>query len=380
MPPTDSQSDVPRPNDTSANSVNTSENPRPDLSGQNITDDLKSGQFRISTLLSWTAVTCILLGTVGVRVNLAQIDSRSLLFFGAIFATPLTCIPFLIDQMRLKKNGLKFSLFWRLWITACVGIYSMLALMLATIGFSPEWKGAKAKHWFYYTLDGGAGLTLWPIYAVGAILFTIALFHPNRAKKSVSFLIASMTCSAISFWYVFATLFLKFAGEEAIPIVLIPGACGICYAIYSAIIIRNQTFSWGQTVSQWKFLVTWVGGLAFSIFLKYPLAVSLYNSLPDEAPDGCFIVTAATKGHPEFVGTWHDSSQDCLLNQQLLTFWAFEKRIKERSPCTHQIMRKIYNRVGPLFARMIVFRWQADLVYLSLKPLELLASLAIRRS
>ena len=33
-------------------------------------------------------------------------------------------------------------------------------------------------------------------------------------------------------------------------------------------------------------------------------------------------------------------------------------------------MRSIYNRLGPVLARLIVFRWQADLVYLLLTPAE----------
>ncbi len=47
---------------------------------------------------------------------------------------------------------------------------------------------------------------------------------------------------------------------------------------------------------------------------------------------------------------------------------------------THQAVRSIYNRIGPVLAGLIVFRWQADLVYLLLTPAEwLLDKIAVGR-
>ena len=98
--------------------------------------------------------------------------------------------------------------------------------------------------------------------------------------------------------------------------------------------------------------------------------MKIYEDLPDEMPDHCFVVTAATKGHRNVVHTWFDADDDRLLNQQLLTFWKFEHLLKLQTPKFHWLIRRIYNRIGPVVARLIVFRWQADLVYLLLKPAE----------
>ena len=142
------------------------------------------GQINISTLLSWTAVICFLL----VWMDVKNLDSNffgndlmfSIIVFAIFIGPPFTCIPFLIDRLLLKKDGLNFSFLWGFWLVFCVAIYSVLMLMLATVAFEPEWKGSKGLHWSYYLLDGVAGTTLWPIYFLGAIAFAgmlLSLIH-----------------------------------------------------------------------------------------------------------------------------------------------------------------------------------------------------------
>lgn len=329
-----------------------------------------TNQFRITTLLSWTAVACVLFASLDIRKIVDPYGVTMLAFF---FAPPLTCIPVLIDHLLKKHNGLVFTLFWRIWMTFGVCVYSIVMLMLATIAFAPDWKGSKGTHWLYYLLDGWAGTTLWPIYFVGAILFAVAVNNPEKPRRSVIYLLAATTCTAISFWYVFAATFMKFVPNEPTMLTLVPGATGVCYAIYCAIILREREFTWGDTRAQGRAVIAWLGALAISICVKYPLAVRLYNHLPSNPPEDCFVVTAATRGHCRVVGTWYDAKQNRLLNQQLLTFWEFENWLKIRFPQTHRLIRLIYDRVGPLFARLIIFRWQADCVYVLLKPLEWLA-------
>jgi len=341
------------------------------------------GQFRISTLLSWTAVICFLMTVFRVDEFIASIDPTrvstesdeilSMLTAFAIFILPpWICIPILIDQFLERENGLNFKLAWRIILVMFVAIFSVLMLMLATVAFSPDWKESKGPSWFYYTLDGWAGLTLWPIYGIGASLFASGITKPELAKRNPLILYGVLTCAAISFWYVLATLFMSFAHGEKL-FATVPGGCGVCYAIYAGIIWRNAEFSASSLLQYWQTTVGWLVFLVASIIAKYPLATRIYDELPDEAPEGCFIVTAATRGHQSVVGTWFDEEQDRLLNQQLLVFWKFESQIKQRFPQAHVLIRWIYNRIGPIVARMIVFRWQADLVYWTLKPIELLA-------
>ena len=197
---------------------------------------MRIGQFRILTLLSWTTIVCFLMATMGSFAlsganngNLPVWESLSRLGFLLIFFTPaLFCIPILVDRL-FQRDGLEFGLFWRTWLILCLGVYSMLMLMLATIAFEADWKGSKGLHWSYYVLDLFAGMTLWPMYAIGVGLFIYALSSPTSAKRNPLLLLGVGTCAAISIWYTLATLLLNFTGNEGPVFAIVPGATGIAY-------------------------------------------------------------------------------------------------------------------------------------------------------
>lgn len=344
-----------------------------------------SGQFNISTLLSWTAVVCFLLVWTDAKSFTSNFRFRAndLIFVVVVFAIfiapPFTCIPFLIDRLLLKQGGLNFSIFWQIWLLFCVAIYSMLMLILATITFgaNADWKGAKGMHWSHYILDGIAGTTLWPVYLAGTMAFVAMLFRPNNAKRNVLLFFGPVICALISFWYTFAVLYLNFATHNPF-FAIVPGATGICYTLYCVILWKNRQFTLVDFKAKWLQITAWITSLLISIGIKIPLAMKFYEQLPDEMPDDCFVVTAATKGHQNVVHTWFDVENDRLLNQQLSTFWKFEDLLKHQTPKFHVAIRRIYNRIGPVVARSIVFRWQADLVYLLLKPTEWIIQLSLR--
>ncbi len=106
----------------------------------------------------------------------------------------------------------------------------------------------------------------------------------------------------------------------------------------------------------------------------------VYASLPDKSPD-CFIVTAASRGHPSVVGPLTEVRRAGRIrsaNKQLLIFWQFEALWSSRAPRTHAAFRSIYNRLGPIIARQITSSWQADAVYAALKPMEWMAACGCR--
>ena len=305
-------SEEPLPENDAGHSLPVAKQIFPDEGAATGSPENRNRQFRISTLLSWTAVVAILLAFF--RFDSFDFDGESLTswreslfhltFIFCFFAAPLTCLPVLIDHLLLKQGGLVFSLFWRIWLTICLAIYSMLMLMLATTAFAPEWKGSKGLHWSYYTLDNWPGTTLWPIYFLGASLFIAALFQPEKARRSMLYLVATLTCVAISGWYVLACRFFNFTrglGNSS-SVEFVPAAAGLGYLLYSAIIFRNRNYSWHDFRKQGSELACWFGGLFVSIGLKYPLALSLYLRLPDAPPDDCFVVSAATRGHRRIVG------------------------------------------------------------------------------
>ena len=124
--------------------------------------------------------------------------------------------------------------------------------------------------------------------------------------------------------------------------------------------------------------MTWVASVALSIWAKYPLAKEFYEGLPDQPPDRCFIVSAASRGHAKFVGSWRDQQSGLVINHQLIRFREFEMLLRQRQPRTHFWLRRVYNIVGPWIAKTIRFRWQADLMFTFLLPLELVAIILVR--
>ena len=351
---------------------------RPENAGR-----IESGQFRISTILVWMLIVCTYLVTFNVSDAFGgeHLQFEELFFevcFVLLLFTPAsTCIPYLIDRLLNKTGGLIFSGFWIFWMTICVGVYSFLMLMLATTAFTPDWKGSKGSHWTFYLLDDWAGMTLWPIYLVAVGFFCVAISSSRKAETYPGFTISTFILAGISFWYTFATLFLNFADRERL-FWIVPGSVCICYSLYTAILIKNRTWQWRDLLRSYAGLLTWAFSLLASIALKIPLAFDFYHKLADEPPEGCFVVTASAKGHPWIVGSWLDTKTSQTVNQQLFNFYEFENWLKRRMPGFHRRLRRVYNTVGPVVARMIVFKWQADIVYWLLKPIEWLAKLICR--
>jgi hypothetical protein len=102
----------------------------------------------------------------------------------------------------------------------------------------------------------------------------------------------------------------------------------------------------------------------------------IFDALPPEPPS-CFIVTAATRGHPAIVGPLVELAPGSRVNHQLVRFWRFEASWRGRHPASHAAVRRVYDRIAPWIAACIRSRWQADLVYLALKPLELVVAAAV---
>jgi hypothetical protein len=105
----------------------------------------------------------------------------------------------------------------------------------------------------------------------------------------------------------------------------------------------------------------------------------VFASLPDNQPS-CFVVTAASRGHERIVGPIVEvirAGATCHANRQLLTLWQFENLWRASAPQFHAAFRRAYNRVGPALARRITSPWLADIVFLVLKPAEILARIAL---
>ncbi len=122
--------------------------------------------------------------------------------------------------------------------------------------------------------------------------------------------------------------------------------------------------------------VLWTGAYAGAWRIAFHAAVDAYSQLPPPSSSGCYIATAAARGHEGFVGTQRiksDAGEICV-NDQLRQLKAAEIALRCASPGFHRLCRRIYDRLGPPIARRLQSPWMADLAYCSLKPAEWMAT------
>jgi hypothetical protein len=326
-------------------------------------------QWRLSSLFAWTTIVALLLAAM------RTLPWEAAPIFAALFAPPLLGLPMLLDRyLQRRDEGLRFRPLERFWLQFGLAGYSIVMLSLATFAFAPDWKGHKGPHPFYYFLDYPAGLTLLPIYALGVFSFSRSVGDTTYRERSWLNLTLIITCSLISFWYTFAALFMRFADNQQ-NFAIVPGSVSVGYALYARnVLTYGKLRETPIDAAGWRWIVAWLTAVSAAIVAKIPLASRLYADLPDELPEGCFIVSAATRGHPRVVGAWHEATLDRVVNRQLLEFWAFEAKLQKRYPRFHRQLRRIYNCIAPSIARGVRFRWQADILYWTLKPMQWLIS------
>ena len=89
--------------------------------------------------------------------------------------------------------------------------------------------------------------------------------------------------------------------------------------------------------------------------------------------DEHYLCTVAAGGHKKIVkpvrkGIRH--GHEVIVNRQLCIANAFEQILEEKTPCSHKLVRGVYDRYGFPVARLIKSKWIADIIYIMMKPLE----------
>ena len=204
------------------------------------------GRFRISTMMSWTAIAAVAFASGGASdlVTIKQ-PSEAAFFTLAllILFAPACCIPFLVDQLldawQLRRESKPFSTSRKALLFLFVGLYSMGMFAISSDAFLADWKGSKGPAWFYYTLESAAALTWWPSYFAGGVAFIIATLNHKLATGSPVIFLMMVIQTIISCCYTFACGFMNFAPAPE----LWTGTCAVCYGLFTAIIFRQRSWS-----------------------------------------------------------------------------------------------------------------------------------------
>ncbi|KHD05565.1 hypothetical protein PN36_10345 [Candidatus Thiomargarita nelsonii] len=281
------------------------------------------------------------------------------------------CFPILIRYGIRYIKGKVFSLSQSILLLFGLVIIPALMFFLASV-FTARYRWEKGDHWFYYIHDQWAGLVLMPVYLIASISLARSLFDEEYMATSRANYIMVATLAAIAAWYTYATLALNLTKTDMtdIPILaIVPAAACLNYLAFLFIVKKMGRL---QSINP-LFAFIWFSTLIASLIAKYPLAKSIYQNISEEIPrdyGDCFVVSAAAKGHPCIVQSWMNSTIGKPVNRQWYIFKRFEAMLALNFPQIHRILRRIYNRLGPFIAKQIRYPWQADIVYLLLKPME----------
>lgn len=274
---------------------------------------------------------------------------------------------------RLKK----LTKAQRTFLIPGIAISPLLMFGFSIFVFAAEYRADKGNGWFYLIHDGWAGATLAPLYIFATIILVVSLVDDTFRRNSQLTVLAAATLGGISTWYTFATLALNLPNLDGDPVTgilaLIPFTACLNYAGYLVWLRVTGDFSFPNVLV----LGSWLSVFFVSLLAKIPLAKHLLISLPKEPPD-CFVVTAAARGHPAFVGSFYDPQRQRLATRQLLRLQRFEHLWATRLPRLHRLARCFYNYLGPRLAGRIHNAYVADFAYLCLKPVEGFALISLR--
>lgn len=249
-------------------------------------------------------------------------------------------------------------------ILSFLGVVLPIFVFMMSGFLLPEWKGACPHGWIDCFILGKLALTPMVLGAAAAWYRVEVLGITGPPPRWV---VVAMVLGAVT-----ADVCLVFGlGSIAFSLwMVVPGYVAIWYSARALQLVLTSEVG----------LTHYFGWLAGSLplwLISLFWSHQTYQSLPDKAPTGCFIVTAAGRGHRKCVGPFYEidhNGRRLEANKQLLRFWHLEACWRKVSPRSHCRFRRVYNRFGPILAARIQSPWLADAAYLALKPAEYFAA------
>lgn len=239
----------------------------------------------------------------------------------------------------------------------------------------PDWKGGCQYGWLDCFFVGKFALTPLVLWATAALYSVVVLRVENRVRPWIvlGVFIGSIV-STVCFLH--GMIYFGKPTGRVVLWMLVPLYVAMWYSVRAAQLIKESKPGLKPQLLNAMIgsLPFWIGGVVWSRHA--------YAALPEVAP-GCFIVTAAGRGHSQLVGPFVDverHGRTLQANRQLLTLWQFENLWRSQSPQSHRHFRRFYNRLGPVVAAQIKSPWTADIAYLAIKPVELAARAIISKS
>ena len=244
-------------------------------------------------------------------------------------------------------------------------VFPAILLVLHGLESNPEWKVYGFNYKSYLAMGWSAWVYL-PPFAASNFLIARSVIDPDYVKASPLTHLSLLTCLLTSLFFAVGNY-----GRQFYWLFPTSTACAYGYGLF--LFLKLQGIP-RMLIRWWLVLVAWLITSVLTVFAAIVQTQQMVDQLPDEPLD-CFIVTAASKGHPKIVGSYVDAETNQRTSRQLNSFRTFEEWLKGNAPKLHELARQKYNIVGPVIARRISNRWLASIVYLALKPMEWLLRL-----
>jgi hypothetical protein len=151
------------------------------------------------------------------------------------------------------------------------------------------------------------------------------------------------------------------------------------YAVMGLRIYHQQPGARQYSLAQILMVISWFSAYLAAWRWGLRLAMIEYSKLPTQPPSGCYVVTAASRGHPWWVGSGRlpVAGGARRVNQQTRYLKAAELALAVACPRLHRRLRSFYDRVGPRWASRLRHPLAADTAYTMLKPAEWMARLLL---
>jgi len=274
----------------------------------------------------------------------------------------------------LIKKSWKF--FFLALILSAIGILIPLIVFGMSTFMAPEWKDECHHGWLDCFHLGKLALTPLVLWACVA-MYALDIYRVKNRTRTWIVLGVFLGAIISSLCFVFGVVCHGGWGwnDPFTWFLVAPFYVAVWYSIRTYQLIRATELPlYAYLGALLGSLPFWIGAVVWSR--------KTFEGLTERPPNACFVVTAASRGHETLVGPFVDilhHGRQHRVNRQLLTFWQFEELWRSRAPGGHAAFRRIYNICGPTLAQHITSPWIADLAYLVLKPLEILARRLVSR-
>lgn len=248
------------------------------------------------------------------------------------------------------------------------GILIPLIAFGLSVLFTPEWTGAVKNGWIDCFFIGKLALIPLVLWATASLYFVevigVIIYETWVILGLFMGLLVSAAC--LIHGLIFSEMVFNNRGWFSYVPIYVP----MWYAV-------RFIMAASKTDIGWKNYCFSIIGSSPLWFLSYYISNDHCSKLPIDAPKNCYVVTAASKGHAFIVGPSYEVVQGGRVNEQMLVLWRFEVMWAEIHKSSHRAFRRLYNRYGYAAANLIKSRWQADIAYLSIKPVEVFAKLSL---